>query len=312
MAAAANWLGPAAAGGMFLVLVMGATVTDTGSAQGCGRDWPLCNGHWVPEFAVTAAIEFSHRAVTVLESVLVLALAAVALRLQGDRRPVQLLTPLMVFALLTQAALGAAAVKWPQQPSVLALHFGVSLVALASTTLVAVLLKWPSALSGASLPGGLRLGSWGLLAYLYGLVYTGAYVRHLGAAGACPGWPLCSLGGFHPENWAVAANLVHRGAAAGAVALASALLIACIRLPAPRPDLVSGATVLLAALVAQAGSGAFGATAGWGLWAELLHAALTGVAFTAAAYLCLRSTLRAQQAETESTTQPRLRAGATP
>ena len=52
---AAGWLGLAAAAGMLVVLVMGATVTTTGSAQGCGRDWPLCNGRLVPDFALAAA-----------------------------------------------------------------------------------------------------------------------------------------------------------------------------------------------------------------------------------------------------------------
>ena len=38
---AIKWLGVVATAGMLLVLVMGAAVTNTGSAQGCGRDWPL-------------------------------------------------------------------------------------------------------------------------------------------------------------------------------------------------------------------------------------------------------------------------------
>ena len=42
---------------MFVVLVMGATVTNTGSAEGCGRSWPLCNGQFIPEFAVATLIE---------------------------------------------------------------------------------------------------------------------------------------------------------------------------------------------------------------------------------------------------------------
>ncbi|MDQ2683679.1 MAG: heme A synthase, partial [Chloroflexota bacterium] len=34
--------------GMCLVLLMGATVTDTGSGEGCGRSWPLCHGNFLP------------------------------------------------------------------------------------------------------------------------------------------------------------------------------------------------------------------------------------------------------------------------
>src|SRR6266852_5424981 len=89
VAGALRWLAVAAAGGMFLVLVMGAAVTNTGSAEGCGRSWPLCNGQFVPEFTVSTAIEYSHRAVTGLESLLVVGLTAVMLRLwRKDREAV--------------------------------------------------------------------------------------------------------------------------------------------------------------------------------------------------------------------------------
>ena len=64
---------------MFVVLVMGAAVTNTGSAEGCGRSWPLCNGRLVPEFTVSTAIEYSHRAVTGVEGLLVVALTAAML-----------------------------------------------------------------------------------------------------------------------------------------------------------------------------------------------------------------------------------------
>src|SRR3954462_14603060 len=104
-------LAVAATGGMFLVLVMGATVTNTGSAQGCGRSWPLCNGQFVPEFTVATAIEYSHRAVTGVEGVLVLALCAALVTLRRAReREVWVLGGLMLGSLVLQAGLGAAAV----------------------------------------------------------------------------------------------------------------------------------------------------------------------------------------------------------
>src|SRR3979411_1675649 len=79
------------AAGMFGVLLMGATVTNTGSAEGCGRSWPLCNGQFVPEFTVATAIEYSHRAVTGVESVLVVALTGAMLaRWRADREVVVL------------------------------------------------------------------------------------------------------------------------------------------------------------------------------------------------------------------------------
>src|SRR6185437_5712606 len=128
-AIAARTLGWATCVGMYVVLVMGAAVTNTGSAAGCGRSWPLCNGQFVPEFTVATAIEYSHRAVTGLESFLVLGLSAAMLWLWRGSREVVVLAVLMVGTLVLQAGLGAGAVLWPQSALMLATHFGVSLVA---------------------------------------------------------------------------------------------------------------------------------------------------------------------------------------
>src|SRR5438270_10912544 len=105
--AAMRWLAGATCLGMLLVLVMGAAVTNTGSADGCGRSWPLCNGQFVPEFTVATAIEYSHRAVTGVEGVLVVALVAVMLRVLGTDREVVTLAVLVLGTLLLQAGLGA-------------------------------------------------------------------------------------------------------------------------------------------------------------------------------------------------------------
>jgi cytochrome c oxidase assembly protein subunit 15 len=300
------WLGLVAACGMFLVLVMGATVTTTGSAQGCGRDWPLCNGRFIPEFAVATFIEFSHRAVTGVEGVLILTLTVAVLTLYGRQRPVRVLAPLMLGTLILQALLGAWAVKYPQQPAVLAVHFGVSLVALASTAMTAAYVWRPRAMTAApAVGGGVRLATWGAAVYLYFLVYSGAFIRHAGDAYACPGWPLCGRVSGAPAA-ALAVNLVHRLAAGAALAMALGLIYAYTHLRERRPDLVAGGWLLLATLIGQAGSGAFLVLSRWSLFGELAHAAVTGLTFTAAAYLCLRVTLGRRLQPAPAPTAPAL------
>src|SRR5437899_4229500 len=135
---ALRWVAATTTAGMFVVLVMGATVTNTGSAEGCGRSWPLCNGQFVPEFTVATAIEYSHRAVTAVEGLLVVALTVVMLARWRTSREVVLLAGLMLGTLLLQAGLGAGAVLVPQSPLLLATHFGVSLIAFAATFLSAI------------------------------------------------------------------------------------------------------------------------------------------------------------------------------
>ena len=43
-----KWVSILTTVGMFLVLIMGALVTKTGSAEGCGNTWPLCHGKFAP------------------------------------------------------------------------------------------------------------------------------------------------------------------------------------------------------------------------------------------------------------------------
>ena len=60
---------------MFIVYALGTLVTTSGSGHGCGASWPLCHGQFIPEFAISTAIEFTHRVATAAVTVLVLLLA---------------------------------------------------------------------------------------------------------------------------------------------------------------------------------------------------------------------------------------------
>src|SRR5439155_14246435 len=164
-------------------------------------------------------------------------------------------------------------------------------IALASATLTALYAGWPASMRGLpAVSRGVQLGCWGFLVYLYLLVYSGAFIRHEGAGAACLSWPLCGTASG-ADLPAVAANFVHRGAAGLAIVLALGLLLAFRRLEPGRRDLLVGGLVLVAALLGQAAAGAFLVLSGLGLFGELLHAALSGVAFTSAAYLCMRVAL---------------------
>jgi heme a synthase len=282
------WLSVATAAGMFVVLLAGITVTTTGSAAGCGQDWPLCRGRFIPEFALSTAIEYTHRVITGGETLLVLALSAGMLWLYRNRRSVTVLVSLLVGSIVLQAGMGAWAVMRPQQPLVLALHFGISLIAFAAAVLAALAARWPErTLAHSPLPRGVDLITWGTTAYLYGLVYTGAYIRHAAVAYACPTWPLC---GSNPAPAAVAINLAHRSAAGLALLLALGLVLLYVKIGSRR-DLYLGAWTLTVGLAAQALAGAYLVLSGWSLYAELVHASLTAFVFSAGAYLCLRVTL---------------------
>lgn len=290
-----SWLRPLAlvtAIGMLVVVIMGATVTNTGSAEGCGRSWPLCHGQLIPAFAVATLIEFSHRAVTGVETALVLATAGGAWYSYRRHAEIRILAPLMVGTLFLQALMGAWAVLYPQTSLVLALHFGISLAAFASTVLTYTFLR--DLETGAHtvrtrlVPLGYRRLAWFTLAYSLVVVYLGAYIRHASMEMACLDWPLCNGQVLPPLARGVYEVLAHRGAALGIIVLLGALMIWSWRLGRGRPDLAFGSTAAFGLVILQSLSGALVVFTRLDLWSALLHAGIMALLFGSLSYVCLQ------------------------
>lgn len=206
--------------GMFLVVIMGTLVTKTGSNAGCGTDWPLCNGKFIPDYTLSSIIEYSHRFVTGIEGMLVLAVFILVYKI-FRQRDAFLYASSALFFTIVQAALGALAVIWPQSAPVLALHFGFSLLAFASTLLLALILQDKKLaakdrvtdLGQRVVTNGFRRLVWFTWCYCYVVVYVGAFVRHTKSSGGCIGWPLCN-GELVPEiTGAQGIVFIHRIAA---------------------------------------------------------------------------------------------------
>jgi cytochrome c oxidase assembly protein subunit 15 len=285
-----RWLAAATTLGMFLVLVMGAAVTNTGSAAGCGRSWPLCNGQFVPEFTVATAIEYSHRAVTGIEGLLVVALTAVMLRLWHTDREAVVLAVLMLVTLLLQAGLGAGAVLAPQSALMLATHFGVSLVAFGSTFLSAALVFERTARTPASdrpasdrqdAPDGFRRWVLGAGIYVLIVVYLGAFIRHAGISLACADWPLCNGQVIPNLDGPSGVVFAHRLGAIGTV-----LLLGWLATQARTAGIAPRAAAAAMGLsVLQALSGALVVWSQLGLFSTLTHAGIMALLFACLAYL---------------------------
>jgi heme a synthase len=292
-----RWLAAITTFGMFCVLVMGAAVTNTGSAEGCGRSWPLCNGQLVPEFTVSTAIEYSHRAVTGVEGLLVLSLTVAMLATWRRDREVLTLGLLMFGTLVLQAGLGAGAVLAPQSPLMLATHFGVSLVAFASTFLSATIVfertagparAWPRP---RAVPARLRHWTIGVALYTLVVVYLGAYVRHAGVSLACQDWPLCNGQLMPALDGPPGVAFAHRLAALAALVLFGLLVREATHAGAGR------GTALIALMlgVVQALSGAVVVWTRLGLFSTLAHAAVMALLFAALAHLVRYVLVRPQR-----------------
>ncbi|EKP94419.1 COX15/CtaA family protein [Thermaerobacter subterraneus] len=288
-----RWLAVVATVTMFLVVVAGALVTATGSGEGCGRSWPLCGS---PEWTLQAVIEFSHRVISGIAALAVVALAVLAPRRLGGRRDARWLAAVAVAFLFLQAGLGAGVVLWGQSDAVLALHFGISLVSFASVALLS-LRVWrgaaaPAGRAGQAGPGGghgvptvLRRGLWLVLGYTYLVVYTGAYVRHTQSSLACPAWPACGTA------WEGAAlvQMVHR-LAAGALLVGLGILVGMARRHRRElPSLVRGTWLAAGLAVLQAASGAYVVLSRLELAATMLHSSIMALLFTVLCHLALEA-----------------------
>jgi heme a synthase len=280
--------------GMFLVLIMGATVTNTGSGEGCGRSWPLCHGEFVPSYAFETAVEFSHRLVTGIEGILIAAVSVLALLRRRGRRDVKIYVGLMVGTLLLQSGLGASAVMWPQSPTIMAMHFGISLVCFASVFLLTRLLfettdgtTPPPPRPTSALPVWFRGATWFALLASIGVAYLGAYMRHSDAVFACYRWPSCD-GSYYPGfDGAVGVAFGHRLAALGLMILVGGLALFTHRARHVEPDLSRVNAAAFVLILLQAASGAAVVLTRMDLWSPLAHAA-----FMALLFLCLADACR--------------------
>lgn len=282
----------AATVGMFIVLLMGATVTNTGSAQGCGKSWPLCQGRFVPEYAFETMVEYSHRLVTGIEGFLIVGLAIGAWLSRRRLPELRLLVPLMIVTLLLQSGMGAWAVMYPQTPPVMALHFGISLVCLASVFLTARVIfegEGRPLAQAPPPPGRFRSLAWATLLTIVGVAYLGAYMRHSAAELACHTWPLCN-GQVVPElSGPVAVAFGHRLAALAATGLVLWLVIWGRRLRPAWPDLARITGIALGLIVAQSLVGGFVVLSRLTFASTMLHAAVMALLFITVAELCRRS-----------------------
>src|SRR5699024_11954482 len=92
-----KWLSVVSTIGMIFILLGGALVTKTESGAGCGKSWPLCHGQFIPsEITTELVIELSHRLVSGIVGISVLALAYLSWKHIGHIREVKLLSFLSV------------------------------------------------------------------------------------------------------------------------------------------------------------------------------------------------------------------------
>lgn len=280
---------------VFAMLVLGGVVRVTESGLGCGDDWPLCSGQWLPPLESKAIIEYAHR---VAASFLVGPLIAATLvgAWMRYRREPWIFWPSLAALILVivQALLGAVTVVTELSAHTVMTHLAVGELTLACCVLILIMSyrggmqseppAWAVGRAGMFPPLSLAAA-----VALFLLLLSGSYLTNTASATwACPSWPLCSneWGGVFPGGKLAMIHMAHRY-----VALITGLLVVyALHLGfrgRTQPQMIRLLSMLaLGLFVAQVLAGAGVIWAGFGRDVELraLHLALaSGVwAFVAA------------------------------
>lgn len=192
-------------------------MTRTESGLGCGTEWPLCHGKFVPAHTLASVIEYTHRLVSTTAGILAVMVFVLFLMYGKSRKDLQFFAFLTLIFVSIQGAMGALAVVFSQSPPVMALHLGFAFISLASSLMTSLGAMQEEKLGGlavfAKMPGtskAFRNFVWVVMIYSYIVVYTGAFVSHTDSAGACTGFPLCN-GKVMPElSGGVEIAFIHR------------------------------------------------------------------------------------------------------
>jgi heme a synthase len=190
-------------------------------------DWPLCRGAVVPVLQGGVVLEWLHRLIALVVSLVVIAVIVAGLRVRGR---IPGLGPMLIAlggAIVVQVLLGGVTIFAANSPPSVTLHWGAAMLLLAALTSLAVV-SFANADGAASF--GVRPGTWPLLiatAWAFATMCAGAYVSSSGAGLACAGFPGCGET-FFGQNGAQVLQMTHRLLAVGFIVSA---LVAAAALP---------------------------------------------------------------------------------
>ena len=231
----------------YLQIALGGVVRVTGSGLGC-PDWPLCHGRPYPAADVHSIIEYSHRTLGSITSLLLVITVVLAWLLFRQQRPV--VAWLAIAALVAiggEVLLGAGVVVNELASWLVLVHLGLAMVIL-GFLLATAIMSLPASSGGSIALPATAAGA------TFVLLLTGSTVVASSADESCHAWPLCGNGLAFDFSGANAFTMLHRGAGLAIGILLVYVLIRAMRQTLLRP--VALATLVVLALQVAVGAAA--------------------------------------------------------
>ena len=231
----------------YLQIALGGVVRVTGSGLGC-PDWPLCHGRPYPAADVHSIIEYSHRTVGSITSLLLVITVVLAWLLFRQQRPVVAwLATAALVAIGGEVLLGAGVVVNELASWLVLVHLGLAMVILGFLLATAIMSLPASSGGGIAMPATAAAATFVLL-------LTGSTVVASSADESCHAWPLCGNGLAFDFSGANAFTMLHRGAVLAIGVMLVYVLIGSLRQASVRP--VALATLLVLGLQVAVGAAA--------------------------------------------------------
>ena len=258
---------------MFGLIVLGSIVRTTGSGLAC-PDWPLCHGQLLPPMEFNAIVEWLHRFVALLVSLLLLTTTGWILVQAPLRARLGGLAVLAIILLAAQILLGALTVWKLLDPAIVGGHLGVALLLFATMialALAAAAAAEPEVTFAVPRPAGLLPLFSLTAAVVYAQAVLGGVVSSHHAGLACPDWPACNGEWFPPLRGLVGLQMAHRY---GAYVLTALLAVVTWRSRGASDPVVSRAgSMLLGLTIGQIALGVSNIALGIQVGLSALHLA---------------------------------------
>jgi protoheme IX farnesyltransferase len=268
----------------YLLIVWGGIVRVTGSGNGCGTSdqWPLCHGSLLPAWQINTLIEFTHRWIASVDTILVIVLTVATWLWQRQHRRILIGTSIAAGLFVVQIALGALAVEFNLPGGVVMIHLANALLLFAVLIYVAVIActigtpgRAPSL--AAAMSRSVKRPAVIAVVATYVVALSGAFVVETGSGGACTSWPLCGSGFSLPAGQDATINIAHRFVALVVVLMLGGLMAVVMSRRRPDRAVRAGVMAVNLLLVLQVAAGALVVLLGLPAWVRGLHLALASL-----------------------------------